>query len=87
MRGLPEPSVSANLSYHLHRRIRNVFIFIFYIFAENGGRDHNDVAALNSSSSCTLCGTYVEAAGQMVNQTNESVYLGGNVNHNADLSI
>ena len=23
----------------------------------------------------------------MVNQTNKSVYLGGNVNHNADLSI
>ena len=29
----------------------------------------------------------VEAAGQVYNQTNESVYLGGDVNHNADLSI
>ena len=29
----------------------------------------------------------VEAAGQVYNQTNESVYLGGNVNHNADLPI
>ena len=29
----------------------------------------------------------VEAAGQVYNQTNESVYIGGNVNHNADLSI
>ena len=29
----------------------------------------------------------VEAAGQMYNQTNEFVYLGGNVHHNADLSI
>ena len=29
----------------------------------------------------------VEAAGQVYNQTNEYVYLGGNVNHNADLSI
>ena len=29
----------------------------------------------------------VEAAGQVNNQTNEFVYLGGNVNHNADLSI
>ena len=29
----------------------------------------------------------VEAAGQVYNQTNEVVYLGGNVNHNADLSI
>ena len=28
----------------------------------------------------------VEAAGQMYNQTNEFVYLGGNVNHNVDLS-
>ena len=28
-----------------------------------------------------------EAAGQVYNQTNEFVYLGGNVNHNADLSI
>ena len=29
----------------------------------------------------------VEAAGQVYNQTNEFVYLGGNVNHNADLLI
>ena len=29
----------------------------------------------------------VEAAGQVCSQTNEFVYLGGNVNHNADLSI
>ena len=29
----------------------------------------------------------VEAAGQVYNETNEFVYLGGNVNHNADLSI
>ena len=29
----------------------------------------------------------VEAAGQVHNQTNEFVYLGGNVNQNADLSI
>ena len=29
----------------------------------------------------------VEAASQVYNKTNEFVYLGGNVNHNADLSI
>ena len=29
----------------------------------------------------------VETAGQVCNQTNEFVYPGGNVNHNADLSI
>ena len=29
----------------------------------------------------------VEAAGQVYNQTNEFVYLGGNVNHNADPSM
>ena len=29
----------------------------------------------------------VEAAGQVYNQTGEVLYLGGNVNHNADLSI
>ena len=29
----------------------------------------------------------VEAAGQVYNQTNEFAYLGGNINHNADLSI
>ena len=29
----------------------------------------------------------VEAAGQVYSQTNEFVYLGGYVNHNADLSI
>ena len=29
----------------------------------------------------------VEAAGQVYNQTNDFVYLGGNVTHNADLSI
>ena len=29
----------------------------------------------------------VEAAGQVFTQTNEFVYLGGNVSHNTDLSI
>ena len=29
----------------------------------------------------------VEVAGQVYNQTNEFLYLGGNVDHNADLSI
>ena len=29
----------------------------------------------------------VEAGGQVFNQTNEFVYLGGNLNHNADLAI
>ena len=29
----------------------------------------------------------VEAAGQVYNQTNEFIYLGGDVNHDADLSI
>ena len=29
----------------------------------------------------------LEATGQVYNQTNEFIYLGGNVNHNADLSI
>ena len=29
----------------------------------------------------------VEATGQVYNQTNEFVYLGGNVNHHDDLSI
>ena len=29
----------------------------------------------------------VAAAGQVYNQTNEFVYLGGNVNHDADLSV
>ena len=29
----------------------------------------------------------LEAAGQLYNQTNDFVYLGGNINHNADLSI
>ena len=29
----------------------------------------------------------LKAAGQVYNQTNEFVYRGGNVNHNADLSI
>ena len=29
----------------------------------------------------------VEAAGQVYNNTNDFVYLGGNINHNGDLSI
>ena len=29
----------------------------------------------------------VEVAGQVYNQTNELIYLGGNVNHNPDLSL
>ena len=43
---------------------------------------------LPESQSCSTSAVFsVEAAGLVYNQTNEFVYLGGNVNHNADLSI
>ena len=41
-------------------------------------------AKVMSESTATFS---VEVVGQVYNQTNEFVYLGGNVNHNADLSI
>ena len=44
------------------------------------------VQVLLYASEVPVC-CIVEAAGQVYNQTNEFVYLGGNVNHNADLSI
>ena len=37
--------------------------------------------------SASIAAFSVEAAGRVYNQTNECVYLGGDVNHNADLSI
>ena len=42
---------------------------------------HKGNAAVMPQSTTTFS---VEAAGQVYNQTNEFVYLGGNVNHNVD---
>ena len=48
----------------------------------------NDIMCLRAKGIPESIATFsVEAAGQVSNQMNEFVYLGGNVNHNADLSI
>ena len=49
---------------------------------------NNDIMYLGTKRMTESTATFsVEAAGQAYNQTNDFVYLEGNVNHNADLSI
>ena len=48
----------------------------------------NEIMCLRTKGMPGSTATFsVEAAGQVYSQTNEFVYFGGNVNHNADLSI
>ena len=52
------------------------------------GAKNTEIVCLRAKGMPESTATFsVEAAGQVYNQTNEFVYLGGNVNHNADLSI
>ena len=49
---------------------------------------NTEIMSLRAKGMLEITTTFsVEAAGEVYNQTNEFVYLGGNVNHNADLSI
>ena len=57
-------------------------------FGLTASEANTEIMCLRAEGMSEYTATFsVEAAGQVYGQTNESVYLGGNVDHNADLSI
>ena len=70
------------------RKMMRVIVVVCTAFGLTVSKIKTDITCLRTKampdSTATLS---VEVAGQVYNQTNEFVYLGGNVNHSADLSI
>ena len=70
------------------KNMMGVIVVVCAAFGLTVSEAKNEIMCLRtkgmSASTATFC---VEAAGQVYSQTDEFVYLGGNVNHNADLSI
>ena len=65
-----------------------VVVVVCAAFGFNVSEAKTDITSLRAEGMPESTAIFsVEAAGQVYNQTNEFVYLGGNVNHNADLSI
>ena len=65
-----------------------VIVVLCAAFDLNVSEAKPDIMCLRAKEMPESTATFsVEATGQVYNQTNEFVYLGGNVNHNADLSI
>ena len=70
------------------RKIMGVIVVVCTAFGLTVSEANTEIICLRAKGmpeSTAICN--VKAAGQVYNQTNEFVYLGGNVNHNADLSI
>ena len=70
------------------REMMGVIVVVCAAFGLIALEAKNDIMSLRTKgvpeSTATIS---VAAAGQVYNQTNEFVHFGGNVNHNADLSI
>ena len=65
-----------------------VIVVVFAAFSLAVAEAKTEITCLRANGIPESTATFsVEAAAQVYNQTNEFVYLGGNVNHNADLSI
>ena len=70
------------------RKMMGVIVVECAVFGLNVSEAKTEIMCLRVKGMPESTATFsVEAAGQVYNQTNEFVYLGGNVNHNADLSI
>ena len=70
------------------RKMMEVIVVVCAVFGLTVSEAKTEIMCLRSKGMPESTATFsVEAAGQVYNQTNEFVYLGGNVNHNADLSI
>ena len=70
------------------RKIMGVIVVVCAAFGLTVSEAKTKIMCLRAKGVPESTATFsVEAAGQVYNQTNEFVYLGGNVNHNADLSI
>ena len=70
------------------RKMMGVIVVVCAAFGLTVWEAKTEITCLRAKGIPESTATFsVEAAGQVYNQTNEIVYLGGNVNHNADLSI
>ena len=70
------------------RKMMGVIVVVCAAFGLTVSKAKTEIMCLRAKGMPESTGTFsVEAVGQVYNQTNEFVYLGGYVNHNADLSI
>ena len=70
------------------RKMMEVIVVVCAAFGLTVSEIKTEIMCLRAKGMTESTATFgVEAAGQVYNQTNEFVYLGGNVNHNADLSV
>ena len=70
------------------RKMMGVIVVVCATFGLTVSEAKTEITCLRAKGRPESTATFsVEAAGQVYNQTNEVVYLGGNVNQNADLSI
>ena len=70
------------------RKIMGVILVICAAFGLTVSETKTAIMCLGAKGMPASIGIFSkEAAGQVYNQTDEFVYLGGNANHNANLSI
>ena len=70
------------------RKMMGVIVVGCAVFDLTVSEAKADIMCLRTKEMPEPAATFtVEVAGQVYNQTNEFIYLGGNINHNADLSI
>ena len=70
------------------KKMMGVIVVVCAVFGLTVSEAKTEIMCLRAKGMPDSTATFsVEAAGQVYNQTNEFEYLGGNVNHNVDLSI
>ena len=70
------------------RKMMGVIVVVCAAFGLTVSEAKTEIMCLRTKEMPESTATFsVEPAGQVYNQTNEFICLGGNVNHNADLSI
>ena len=70
------------------RKVMGVIVVVCTAFGLSVSEAKNEIMFLRTKGMPESTAIFsAETAGQEYNQTNEFVYLGGNVNHNADLSM
>ena len=70
------------------KKMMGVIVVVCAAFGLTVSEAKTEIMCLREKGMLESTATFgVEAAGQVYNQMHEFVYLGGNVNHNADLSI
>ena len=66
----------------------DVIVTVYAAFGLTVSEAKTEIMCLRIRGMSDAASTFsVEAAGQVYNQTHDFVYVGGNVNHHADLSI